>query len=86
MLIKKRLSIAGEIQHTAKFKEKTSPGPCGYDNHNVKLKNYPTVNGNYKQQDKYKHFIDDAQSLSKISHQCPAAYNPLDPVRFPHLG
>ena len=68
MLIKKRLSIAGEIEHTAKFKEKTSPGPCGYGNHEAKLKNYPKVNGNYKQQDKYKHFIDDAQSLSKISH------------------
>jgi hypothetical protein len=48
MLIKKRLSIAGEIEHRAKFKEKTSPGPCGYNNHEQKLSNNGKVPGNYK--------------------------------------
>jgi hypothetical protein len=68
MLINKRLSIAGEIEHRAKQKEKTSPGPAGYSNHEAKLKNYAKTNGNYTQRDRYKDFIDDAQSLSKISH------------------
>jgi hypothetical protein len=42
-----RLSIAGEIEQKCKTIEKTTPGPCRYDNHKDKLKHLPKTIGNY---------------------------------------
>ena len=54
----RRDTIAGEIEHKSKFKEKTSPGAAGYANHVSKLKMLGQTHGFYRPTQPRKTFVD----------------------------